>query len=62
MAHESEHCLLLQLLPLKGGVEQGKERAPAVKFPVLKLLRIGCGEGSREVWVKPWDPQGRGWG
>ena len=31
---ESKQCLLLQLLPIKGGVEQG----PAVKFPALKLF------------------------
>ena len=38
-------CLLLQLLPLKGGVGQGKEQGPAVKFPVLKLFRTGYREG-----------------
>ena len=58
MGHEPEQCLLLQLLPLKGG---GKEWGPAVKFPVLKLFGTGAG-GSREFRVKPWDPQGRGWG
>ena len=42
---DSWGSLLLQLLPLKGGVEQGKEWAPAVKFPDLKLFRIGYGEG-----------------
>ena len=29
----------------KGRMEQGKERASVVKFPVLKLFRIGYGEG-----------------
>ena len=54
MGHEPEQCLLLQLLQVKEGVERG----PLVKFPVLKLF----GEGSRETGVKPWNPQGRGWG
>ena len=58
MAHESEHCLLLQLLPLKGGVEQGKERAPAVKFPVLKFYGLGMGRGPREVGGKALGPSG----
>ena len=62
MGHEPKLCLLLQLLPIKGGVEQGKERGPAVKFPVIKLFGSGMGRGSREVRVKPWDFQGRGWG
>ena len=47
MGHEPKQCLLLQLLPLKGVVEQGKEQDPAMRFPL--------GRGSR-------DPQGRGWG
>ena len=46
MGHESEQCLLLQLLPIKGGVAQGKEQGPEVKFPVLKLFGTGYGEGS----------------
>ena len=45
MGHEPKLCLLLQLLPIKGGVEQGKEWGLAVKFPVLKLFRTGYGEG-----------------
>ena len=45
MRHEPKQCLLLQLLPLKGGVEQGKERGPSGKFPALK-------RGSREVGVE----------
>ena len=44
MGHEPYQCLLLQLLPLKGGVGQGKERGPVAKFPVLKLFRTGYGE------------------
>ena len=35
MGHEPKQCLLLQLLPLKGAVEQGKEQDPAMRFPVL---------------------------
>ena len=61
MGHEPKQCLLLQLLPVKGGVEQGKEQGPAVKFPVLRLFRPAMERGSREAGVKPWD-QGRGWG
>ena len=45
MGHEPKLCLLLQLLPIKGGVEQGKEWGLAVKFPVLKLFRTGYGVG-----------------
>ena len=45
MEHEPEQCLLLQLLPIKGGVGQGKEWGPAVKFPVLKFLGIGFVKG-----------------
>ena len=45
MRHKPKQCLLLQLLPLKGGVEQGKEQGPAGKFPALK-------RGSREVGVE----------
>ena len=45
----------------KGRIGAGKERDPAVKFPDLKLFRP-VGRRSREVRVKPWDPQGRGWG
>ena len=45
MGHEPQQCLLLQLLPIMGGVEQGKERGPAVKFPALKLFRTRYGEG-----------------
>ena len=45
MGHKPEQCLLLQLLPIKGGVGQGKELGPAVKFPVLKFLGIGFMEG-----------------
>ena len=37
MRHELEQCLLSQVLPAKGRVEQGKEWGPVVKFPVLKL-------------------------
>ena len=59
MGHEPKLCLLLQLLPIKGGVKQGKERGPAVKFPVLKLFGPGIQRGSREVGVKPRDSQGR---
>ena len=62
MGHEHEQCLLLQLLPIKGGVEQGKERGPAVKFLVFKFFRMGYREGSYGGRVKPWDPQGTGWG
>ena len=61
MGREPKQCFLLQLPPLKGGVGQGKEQGPALKFPVLKLF-TGYGRGSREVGVKAWDPQGRGWG
>ena len=45
MGHELQQCLLLQLLPLKRGVGQGKDRGPVVKFPVLKLFQTGHGEG-----------------
>ena len=62
MGLEPKQCLLLQLLPIKGGEKQGKEWGPAVKFPVLKLFGPGIERGSREVGVKPWDPGGRGWG
>ena len=44
MEHEPEQCLLLQLLPIMGGVGQGKEWGPAVKFPV-KFLGIGFVKG-----------------
>ena len=61
MGREPEQSFLLQLLPVKGRWgRQGKERGPAVKLPILKLFRLGSGRGSREVGVKPWDPQGRG--
>ena len=45
MGHEPKQCLLLHLLPVKGGVEQGKEQGPAVKFPVLMLFGAGYREG-----------------
>ena len=45
MGYEPQQCLLLQLLPMKGGVEQRKEWGPVVKFPVLKLFRTGYMEG-----------------
>ena len=35
MGHEPEQCLLLQLLPIKGAVEQGEEQDLAMRFPVL---------------------------
>ena len=38
MGHEPQQSLLLQLLPIKGGVGQGKEWGPAGKLPVLKLF------------------------
>ena len=58
MGHEPGQCLL-QLLQVKAGVEQGQERGPGVKILVLS----SCSErGSREVRVKPGNPQGRGWG
>ena len=41
MGHEPEQCLLLQLPQVKGGVEQGKEQGPLVKFLVLKLFGEG---------------------
>ena len=62
MGHEHEQCLLLQLLPIKGGVEQGKEGGPAVKFPILKFFRTGYREGTYGGQVKAWDPWGTGWG
>ena len=40
MGQEPKQYLLLQLLPLKGGVEQG----PAVEFPVLNLFGTRYGE------------------
>ena len=46
MGHEPEQCLLLQLLPIKGG-------GPVVKFPVLKFFKMGYGEGTYGGWVKP---------
>ena len=49
MGHEPKQCLLLQLLPIKGGVGQGKEWGPARKFPVLKLLRTRYMEGTLRV-------------
>ena len=58
MEHELQQCLLLQLLPLKGGVEQGKEQGPAVKFPVLKFYGLGMGRGPREVGGKALGPSG----
>ena len=61
MRHEPEQCLLLQLLPIKGGVEQGKEGGPAVKFLVFKFFRTGYREGSYGGRVKPLDPRGTGW-
>ena len=45
MGNEPKQCLLIQLLPIKGGVEQRKERGPVVKFPVLKLYRTRHREG-----------------
>ena len=39
MGHELKQCLLLQLLPKKGGVGQGKEQGPAVKFPIFKVVQ-----------------------
>ena len=44
-----EGCLLLQLLPIKGGVGQGKEWGPAVKFPVSKLFGTRYMEGTLRV-------------
>ena len=41
MGHEPQQCLLLQLLPIQGGVEQGKARGPAVKFPACSGLDMG---------------------
>ena len=58
MGHEPKQCLLLQLLPIKGGVEQGKEQGPAVKFPVLKFYGLGMGRGPREVGGKALGPSG----
>ena len=43
MGHEPEQCLLPQLLPLKGAMDQGKQWGPVVKFPVLKLFRTSTG-------------------
>ena len=45
MGHEPKQCLLLQPLPIKGGVGQGKEWGSAVKFPVLKLFGTRYVEG-----------------
>lgn len=45
MGQEPKQCFLLQLLSVKGGMEQGKEWGPAVKFPVLSLFGAGYGEG-----------------
>ena len=35
MGQEPGQCLLLQLLQVKAGVEQGQERGPGVKILVL---------------------------
>ena len=45
MGHEPEQCLLLQLLPMKERVGQGKEWAAAVKSPVFKLFGIRYMQG-----------------
>ena len=44
MGLEPKQCLLLQLLPIKGGVEQGKERGPAVKISCFKVVWDWYGE------------------
>ena len=41
MGREPQQGLRLQLLPIQGGEEPGKEGGPAVKFPALKLFRTG---------------------
>ena len=37
MGHEPKQCLLLQLLPMKGGEGQRKEQGPTEQLPALKL-------------------------
>ena len=58
MGHELKQCLLLQLLPTKGGMGQGKERGPEVKFPVLNLFGPGYWEGTSRGQGKALGPSG----
>ena len=61
MGREPEQCLLLQLLPVKGGVERGKERV-LCEVSRFKVVRDPVWGGSSEIGVEPWDRRGRGWG
>ena len=46
----------------KGRSWVGEGEGSCSEVSCLKLFGTSKVRGSREVRVKPWDPQGRGWG
>ena len=46
----------------KGSNELGEGAGSCGEVSCFKVVQGHYGKGSREVGVKPWDPQGRGWG